>query len=139
MALLLECVLLFWSGISARQFWIRTIPLWLAAPFAGITTVLYGADSGATLWQFGFVSITEGSARWAAIVLRILCIGLPGIVLVRHDRSDGPRRRAQSGRAASARFVLGGLAGLRLVGLFIEDWRALAPRAPRARGRRQQR
>ncbi|HUG51686.1 MAG TPA: energy-coupling factor transporter transmembrane protein EcfT, partial [Terrimesophilobacter sp.] len=22
-ALLLECVLLFWSGISARQFWIR--------------------------------------------------------------------------------------------------------------------
>ena len=81
-ALLLEGVLLFWSGISARQFWIRTIPLWLAAPFAGITTVLYGADSGATLWQFGFVSITEGSASLgAAIVLRILCIGLPGIVL----------------------------------------------------------
>lgn len=133
-ALLLECVLLFWSGISARQFWIRTIPLWVAAPFAGITTVLYGADSGATLWQFGFVSITDGSASLgAAIVLRILCIGLPGIVLFATtdptDLADGLSQLVR----LPARFVLGGLAGLRLVGLFIEDWRALGL-ARRARG-----
>lgn len=126
--------LLFWSGLDARQFWVRTAPVWIAAPFSAITTILYGEDSGATLIEFGFVSVTEGSVTLGlAISLRVLAIGLPGVVLfATTDPTDLADGLAQVLRLP-ARFVLGGLAGMRLVGLFIEDWRALG-QARRARG-----
>nr|WP_104129757.1 energy-coupling factor transporter transmembrane component T [Cryobacterium sp. N21] len=133
-ALLLEAVLLAWCGLSARHFWLRTAPVWIAAPMASITTILYGEDSGALLWQFGFISVTEGSAQLGlAIGLRVLAIGLPGIVLLATtDPTDLADALAQVLRLP-ARFVLGGLAGLRLVGMFIDDWHSLGL-ARRARG-----
>ncbi|MET1052256.1 MAG: energy-coupling factor transporter transmembrane component T [Mycetocola sp.] len=133
-ALVLVGVLLFWSGLDARQFWLRTAPLWFAAPFAGFTTVLYGEDSGAVLAEWGFVSITEGSlALGLAITLRVLAIGLPSIVLfATTDPTDLADGLSQVLRLPS-RFVLGGLAGMRMIGLFIDDWRALG-QARRARG-----
>jgi energy-coupling factor transport system permease protein len=133
-ALSLEAVLLLWGGLSFRLLALRTAPLWIAAPLAGVTTVLYGRDSGATLWQFGFVSVTEGSlSLGVAIALRILAIGLPGIVLfATTDPTDLADGLSQVLRLPS-RFVLGGLAALRLVGVLIDDWRQLAF-ARRARG-----
>ncbi|MEL4318113.1 energy-coupling factor transporter transmembrane component T [Leifsonia sp. YIM 134122] len=133
-ALALELVLLGFAGLSARQFWLRTSPLWIAAPLAGLTTVLYGVDSGAVLWQWGFITVTEGSLGLGlAIMLRVLSIGLPGIVLLATtDPTDLADGLAQVVRLP-ARFVLGALAGLRLVGLGIEDWRSLGL-ARRARG-----
>jgi energy-coupling factor transport system permease protein len=133
-ALLLEGFLLIWSGLSARQFLLRTAPVWLAAPLAALTTVLYGEDAGATLWQFGFISVTDGSMLLGiAIGLRVLAIGLPGVVLLATtDPTELADGLAQVLRLPP-RFVLGGLAGLRLVGLLIEDWRSLAL-ARRARG-----
>ncbi len=133
-ALMLEALLLPFAGLAARQFWLRTLSLWVAAPMAALTTVLYGRDSGAVLWQAGFVSITDGSLELGlAIGLRILAIGIPGIVLFATtdptDLADGLGQVFK----LPARFVLGALAGLRLVGLFIEDWRFLAL-ARRARG-----
>jgi energy-coupling factor transport system permease protein len=133
-ALALEAVLLAWCGLGARQFWLRTAPVWIAAPFGMVTTVLYGQDSGAVLISAGFVTVTEGStALGLAIGLRVLAIGLPGIVLLATtDPTDLGDALAQVVRLP-ARFVLGALAGLRLVGMFIEDWHALAL-ARRARG-----
>ena len=133
-ALALEAVLLGFAGLSARQFWLRTSPLWIAAPLAGLTTVLYGVDSGAVLWEWGFITVTEGSlGLGVAITLRVLAIGLPGIVLLATtDPTDLADGLAQVVRLP-ARFVLGALAGLRLVGLGIEDWRSLGL-ARRARG-----
>ncbi|MET0975021.1 MAG: energy-coupling factor transporter transmembrane component T [Leifsonia sp.] len=133
-ALTLEAVLLGFAGISGRQFWMRTLPLWIAAPLAGVTTVLYGQDSGPVLWEGAFITVTEGSlALGLAIMLRVLAIGLPGIVLLATtDPTDLADGLAQVVRLP-ARFVLGALAGLRLVGLGIEDWRALGL-ARRARG-----
>ncbi|MEO7124323.1 MAG: energy-coupling factor transporter transmembrane component T [Lacisediminihabitans sp.] len=133
-ALGIEALLLFWAGLSPRMLALRTAPLWVAAPLAGLTTVLYGRDSGATLWQFGFVSVTEGSLTLGvAIALRILAIGLPGIVLfATTDPTDLADGLGQVLRLP-ARFVLGGLAALRLVGVLIDDWRQLAY-ARRARG-----
>lgn len=133
-ALALEAALLAFSGIGGRQFWLRTAPLWIAAPLATLTTVLYGQDSGALLLNLGFATVTQGSLGLGlAIGLRILAIGLPGIVLFATtdptDLADGLGQVLH----LPARFVLGGLAGLRLVGLFIEDWRFLAL-ARRARG-----
>jgi len=133
-ALLLEGILLFWCGLSARQFWLRTAPVWIAAPLASVTTVLYGEDSGDVFWHVGLISVTEGSvALGVAIGLRVLAIGLPGIVLLATtDPTDLADGLAQVLRLP-ARFVLGGLAALRLVGMFIEDWRSLTL-ARRARG-----
>lgn len=133
-ALTLELPLFVGAGLSLREFWRRTSPLWVAAPLAGLTTVLYGADAGAIFWSFGFVSVTEGSLSlgWA-IALRLLAAGLPAVVLFATidptDLADGLGQVMK----LPERFVIGGLAGLRLVQLFIDDWQALAL-ARRARG-----
>ncbi|ARC56400.1 Putative HMP/thiamine permease protein YkoC [Frondihabitans sp. 762G35] len=133
-ALALEAVLLGWSGLTAGQFWRRTLPLWIASPAAVVATSLYGQDGGATLWRLGFVTVTEGSVALAfAIGLRVLAVGIPGIVLfATTDPTDLADGLGQVLRLP-ARFVLGGLAGIRLVGLFLDDWRQLGL-ARRARG-----
>jgi energy-coupling factor transport system permease protein len=133
-ALVLEAVLLPWSGITWRAFWRRTVPLWIAAPVSIVATCLYGQDSGAVLARFGFVTVTDGSVALAfAIGLRILAVGIPGIVLLATtDPTDLADGLAQVMKLP-ARFVLGGLAALRLVGLFVDDWRQLGL-ARRARG-----
>jgi energy-coupling factor transport system permease protein len=133
-ALVLESVLLVWAGLSARQFFLRTIPVWIAAPTAGFTTLLYGQASGQTYLEFGLIHVTDGSISLAvATALRVLAIGLPAIVLfVTIDPTDLADGLAQVWHLPS-RFVLGALAGLRLVGLFLEDWRSLEL-ARRARG-----
>lgn len=133
-ALVLEAILLVWAGLSFREFFIRTSPLWIAVPLTGLTTALYGVDSGAVHWEFGFVSVTDGSLELAvAMMLRILAAGIPAIVLfVTTDPTDLADGLAQVLRLPE-RFVIGGLAGLRLVGLFIDDWRSLSL-ARRARG-----
>lgn len=133
-ALVFESVLLVWAGLSARQFFLRTIPVWIAAPTAGLTTVLYGQSSGQTHVEFGLIHVTDGSISLAiATALRVLAIGLPAIVLfVTIDPTDLADGLAQVWHLPS-RFVLGALAGLRLVGLFLDDWRSLEL-ARRARG-----
>ncbi|GAA4670270.1 energy-coupling factor transporter transmembrane component T family protein [Frondihabitans cladoniiphilus] len=133
-ALVLEAALLATAGLTLRQFWRRTLPLWIAAPLSVIATSLYGQDSGAVLARFGFITVTEGSVSLGfAIGLRILAVGIPGIVLFATtdptDLADGLGQVLH----LPSRFVLGGLAGLRLVGLFVDDWRQLGL-ARRARG-----
>lgn len=133
-ALLLEAVLFVWAGLGASEFFRRTAPIWLAAPLAGLTTLLYGRASGETYLQFLVVHISDGSIGLAmATTLRVLAIGLPAVVLLATvDPTDLADGLAQTWRLP-ARFVLGGLAGLRLLSLFFDDWRALGL-ARRARG-----
>lgn len=132
----LVCVLamLPLSGLSARMLWLRSWPLLTAAVIAAAATVLYGRPSGQTYAQWGLVHITDGSLQLAlAILLRVLAISLPAVVLLSTtdptDLADGLSQLVR----LPARFVLGALAGLRLVGLLIEDWRELSL-ARRARG-----
>lgn len=133
-ALALELPLFLWAGLSFHDFLRRTLPLWVAAPLAGLTTVLYGADAGRLLWSFGFVTVTQGSLSLGGVItLRVLAAGLPAIVLfVTVDPTDLADGLGQVLRLPE-RFVIGGLAGLRLVGLFLADWQSLAL-ARRARG-----
>ncbi|QHC55593.1 energy-coupling factor transport system permease protein [Rathayibacter tanaceti] len=133
-ALLLELLVLPFAGLRARELLRRTAPVWIAAPLAGVSTVLYGRDSGGLYGEFLFVSVTEGSvALGTAIALRVLAIGLPSVVLIATtDPTDLADGLAQILRLP-ARFVLGALAGMRLVGLLVDDWRALSM-ARRARG-----
>ncbi|GAA4266876.1 energy-coupling factor transporter transmembrane component T [Frondihabitans peucedani] len=133
-ALVLEAVLLAWAGLGWRAFWRRTLALWIAAPVSVVATSLYGQDSGGVLLRLGFITVTEGSVALAlAIGLRILAVGIPGIVLfATTDPTDLADGLGQILRLP-ARFVLGALAGIRLVGLFVDDWRQLGL-ARRARG-----
>ncbi|MDO7882375.1 energy-coupling factor transporter transmembrane component T family protein [Salinibacterium soli] len=133
-ALALEFALFPWAGLSARQFVRRTWPVWIAAALGGLTILLYGQPSGDTYLRFLLVHVTDGSIELSiATVLRMLAIGLPAIVLFATiDPTELADGLAQIVRLP-ARFVVGALAGLRLVGLFIGDWRALEL-ARRARG-----
>jgi energy-coupling factor transport system permease protein len=133
-ALVCELILFLFVGLSARAFFSRTALVWIAAPTTGLTTLLYGKAAGAEYWSLGLIHITDGSIGLAvATTLRVLAIGLPAVVLfITVDPTDLADGLAQVVRLP-ARFVLGGLAGLRLVGLFVEDWRALEL-ARRARG-----
>ncbi|MFF1635903.1 energy-coupling factor transporter transmembrane component T family protein [Leifsonia sp. NPDC058248] len=133
-ALVLELALLTVAGIPLRTLVVRTAPIWIAAPLAGLTTVLYGQTSGTVYLDWWLVEVSDGSiALGLATMLRILAIGLPAVLLfITIDPTDLADGLAQVLRLP-ARFVLGGLAGLRLVGLFVDDWRALTL-ARRARG-----
>jgi energy-coupling factor transport system permease protein len=95
---------------------------------------LYGRTSGEVRFAFLFARVSDGSLSLAlATVLRILAIGLPALVLfLTVDPTDLADGLAQVLRLPS-RFVLGGLAALRLASLFLDDWRSLEL-ARRARG-----
>lgn len=133
-ALALELVLLCFAAIPARVLLVRTAPVLIAAPLAGLTTALYGRSSGAVHLHWWAIEVSDGSLQLGlATLLRVLAIGLPAVLLfVTIDPTDLADGLAQLLRLP-ARFVLGGLAGLRLVGLFVDDWRALTL-ARRARG-----
>lgn len=133
-ALVLELALFPFAGLRWREFWLRTWPIWLAAPLTGLTIALYGETSGEVYVDWFLVRISEGSLELAvATMLRVLAIGLPSVVLfVTVDPTDLADGLAQVVKLP-ARFVLGALAGLRMVGLFLDDWRALEL-ARRARG-----
>jgi len=133
-ALILVLALLPLTGVGWHAFWTRTLPIWIAAPLAGLSVLLYGRTSGAVYAEWLLVRISDGSIELAiATLLRVLAIGVPAVVLFMSidptDLADGLAQRLR----LPARFVLGALAGLRLVGLFLEDWRSLEL-ARRARG-----
>lgn len=133
-ALVLEAPLLVAAGVGRRRFWLRTAALWIAAPASAVTIALYGSPSGAVLFEWFLIRVSEGSLLLAAsTLLRVLAIGVPAVVLfVTVDPTDLADGLAQRLRLP-ARFVVGALAGMRMLGLLADDWRALAL-ARRARG-----
>ncbi|HEU0207011.1 MAG TPA: energy-coupling factor transporter transmembrane component T [Pseudolysinimonas sp.] len=133
-ALALEIVLLPFAGLGWVAFWRRTAAVWIAAPLAGLTVALYGRASGQVYLDLLVVHVTDGSLRLAAITaVRVLAIALPAVVLFATvdatELADGLAQHLH----LPARFVLGALAALRLVGLMRNDWIALEL-ARRARG-----
>ncbi len=133
-ALALELALFLTLGMPARTFWLRTSPVWIAAPFTALTIALYGRTSGTVHAEFLLARVSDGSLELAAATgLRVLAIGLPAVVLmISVDATALADGLAQVVRLP-ARFVLGALAAFRLVGLLADDWRYLKL-ARRARG-----
>lgn len=133
-ALLLEIPLLLLAGLRAKEFWTRTAVLWIAAPLSAVTIALYGATSGTVHFEWLVMRVSDGSlALAAATAVRVLAIGLPAVVLfITVDPTDLADDLAQRVKLP-ARFVVGALAGMRMLGLLADDWRALAL-ARRARG-----
>ena len=133
-SLALSSILLVFSGVRWREFWVRTLPIWVAAPLTAVTIALYGSPAGTVYAEWFVVRISDGSLDLAlATLFRVLAIALPGVVLfITVDPTDLADGLAQIVRLP-ARFVLGALAGMRLLGLLADDWRALTL-ARRARG-----
>lgn len=133
-ALALEVLLLPFAGLTFTAFWRRTAVVWITAPLAGLTIALYGRASGEVHLHWLLVNVTDGSLQLALItILRVLAIALPAVALFATvdptELADGLAQLVH----LPARFVLGALAALRLVGLLREDWRSLEL-ARRARG-----
>jgi energy-coupling factor transport system permease protein len=121
-----ELALMPLLGISvgglARRIW----PLLVAAGVGAYGTALLAEKTGAVLLDVGPFLFTEGSvAAGIAVGLRGLALALPGIfILLTTDPTDLADALAQKLRLPH-RFVLGGLAALRLVGLLVEQWETL--------------
>ncbi|WP_293172901.1 ATP-binding cassette domain-containing protein [Microcella sp.] len=133
-ALGLQLMLIPFLGIPARLLLRRIAPILIAAPFAALTIVFYGQPSGTVYAEFWLVSISDGSLELAlATLLRILAIAIPAIALF--SRPDATRLGDALGQnlRLPSRFVLGGVAALRLLTVLRDDARLLE-RARRARG-----
>ena len=133
-ALVFELALLPWAGVPARRLLRILTPLLIAAPFAGLATLLYGRDGGAVLVQIGPWTITSAEVELAiAITLRVLAVALPAVVLfATTDPTDLADGLAQLWKLP-ARFVIGAQAAIRMLGLMRQDWQMLRL-ARRARG-----
>jgi energy-coupling factor transport system permease protein len=114
----------------ARRVW----PVLALAPLAALNMALYGRPGGAVHVDWFLVHVTDNSLKLAgAVLLRVLALGVPSILLFTGiDPTDLADGLAQVWKLP-ARFVLGALAGFRLLSRFVDDWRSLAL-ARRARG-----
>lgn len=130
----LELAALPWCGLGPRALWRRGRILVVTAVPTIVATALFGVDSGRALLALGPLSVTTGSlADGFAVGLRMIAIGLPGVVLIATtDPTDLADALAQNLRLPH-RFVLAALASLRLFGVLAEEWRMLGL-ARRARG-----
>ncbi|GAB3596035.1 Putative HMP/thiamine permease protein YkoC [Corynebacterium faecale] len=122
------------AGVSWRQLFKRGWPLFLIAPIAALSMALYGRPEGREYFSFLLAHVTDNSLSLAlAIGVRVLAVGLPVVVLIsRVDPTDLGDGLAQIARLPE-RFVIGAVAGGRLVSLFRDDWQSM-DRSRRARG-----
>lgn len=133
-ALLLELALLPVSGMRWHALRTRGLVLVVGALPAGLAAALFGRDAGSVLLALGPFTVTAGSLTGGtAIALRVLAIGLPGVVLLSTtdptDLADGLAQVLH----LPARFVLAALAATRLFAVMAADWRSMSL-ARRARG-----
>lgn len=122
------------AGIPLRRLAVRTGAVAGAALLVAITVVLYGRESGTVYLSAGFVRISDGSIGLAvATALRLVAVALPAVVLL--TDLDATRLADALGQRLHLpdRFVLAGLAGVRLFEVLGDDWSTIAL-ARRARG-----
>lgn len=133
-ALVLVVALALACGFTPGQLARRLVPLLLVGVLAAVSMALYGEPSGREWFHWLLVRVTDGSLlAAAAVLLRMLALGLSAVLLLGGvDPTDMADGLAQVLRLPE-RFVLGSLAGIRMLGLFVDDWRTLGL-ARRARG-----
>lgn len=122
------------AKLSIIGFFKRAWPLLIAGALAGWGIALVGEDSGRVLISLGALDITEGSvAGGIATGMRAIALAVPMVlVLSTTSPSDLGSALSQQLRVPH-RFVLGALAGMRLLGLMLEEFTTLKL-ARRARG-----
>lgn len=147
-ALALEVILLAAMRVPLRSLLNRGAILVFAAALTAVTITLYGEPSGTVHWHFLLITVSDGSITLAvATFLRVLAIALPAVFLfIDTDPTELADGLGQVLRLP-ARFVLGALAGVRMIGLLGQDWRYLgyarrarvSPTTPASGGQRGRR
>lgn len=134
-AVTLELAALPWLGVRGRELAYRLGLVGAVALPIGVFTAWAGEDSGDVIVDLGGpVTVTEGSALLGlAVSLRIVAIALPGVLLLATTDPTDLADALEQHTPLPPRFVLGALAGLRLVSVVADDTTALR-RARRARG-----
>jgi len=130
----LEVVAFALAGVRPKEMARRLWPVAIIAAIAALSMALYARPDGAVFWNWWVMAVSERSLLLAlAIFARILALALAAIVLLgRIDPTLMADALAQLVRLP-ARFVLGTLAGVRMLGLMAADWQSLGL-ARRARG-----
>ena len=120
LGLMLLCLPLIARGVPRLA--VRMLPVGLAAVLSALTIALYGQSSGEIFFQWGLVVVSEGSLSLAlATGLRILAIGGPAVILFSQvDATRFADALSQQARLPE-NFVVGGLAGLRLLDVVAGD------------------
>ena len=120
LSLMLACLPLIVRGVPRLA--IRMLPVGLASVLSAVTIALYGQSSGELFFQWGLVVVSEGSLSLAlATALRILAIGGPAVILFSQvDATRFADSLSQQLRLPE-NFVVGGLAGLRLLEVVVGD------------------
>ncbi|MDY5784818.1 energy-coupling factor transporter transmembrane component T [Corynebacterium sp.] len=121
-------------GVSWARLVRRGLPILVVAPISGIPMALYGQSGGEVYLSWGLLEVSELSVSLAiAVVLRVLAIALPVVVLSADvDPTDLGDGLSQVLRLPE-RFVIGTVAGFRVLTLLREDLDAMR-RSRRARG-----
>lgn len=133
-AIVLMLAFLPLAGIPLRRLALRTGAIAGASVLVAVTVLLYGRTSGTVHLSAGFVQVSDGSIALAiATALRLIAVAMPAVVLL--TDLDATRLADALGQRLHLpdRFVLAGLAGVRLFEVLGEDWRTIAL-ARRARG-----
>ena len=120
LGLMLMCLPLIARGVPRLA--VRMLPVGLASLLSALTIALYGQSSGEIFFQWGLVVVSEGSLSLAlATGLRILAIGGPAVILFSQvDATRFADALSQQARLPE-NFVVGGLAGLRLLDVVAGD------------------
>ncbi|MCL1842149.1 MAG: energy-coupling factor transporter transmembrane protein EcfT [Propionibacteriaceae bacterium] len=130
----LEFVIFAATGAGLTRMLRGLIPVLIVGVIASLSMALYGRPGGPVYAQWWWITISHQSLLMAlAVFVRVLALALAAqVLLARVDptlMADGLAQRLH----LPARFVLGTLAGVRMLGLFAADWRMLGL-ARRARG-----
>ncbi|MGJ6979874.1 energy-coupling factor transporter transmembrane component T family protein [Aestuariimicrobium soli] len=112
----------------------RSIPLVVVAPIGAISMALYGQTGGRIWWRWGPAVVSDQSLVLAgAVLVRVFALGWSAIILTSGFDATRLADALSQVLKLPPRFVLGSVAGARMLGLFVDDWHALA-QARRARG-----
>ncbi|MCL2735740.1 MAG: energy-coupling factor transporter transmembrane protein EcfT [Propionibacteriaceae bacterium] len=123
-----------WDARRLRVLALRALPFMVAAPVAGVSLALYGSPGGTTFFSWGLIHVSGQSVSYgAAVAARVVALGVACLVTLSGiDPTDMADGLAQVWRLP-ARFVLGTVAGIRLIASLAEDQRSMRM-ARRARG-----
>ncbi|MDR2929677.1 MAG: energy-coupling factor transporter transmembrane protein EcfT [Propionibacteriaceae bacterium] len=112
----------------------RGLPFLIAAPLAGLSLLLYGDPGGRIHWTWGLIVISDQSIGYGlAVTARVVALGMACLVTLSGvDPTDMADGLAQVWHWP-ARFVIGALAGVRMISQLSADWQAMKL-ARRARG-----
>lgn len=132
--LVAQLVVFILLGVPLGNLARRLGPILIAAPIAAVSMLLYGRPGGEIYFQWGLITISEWSVQLGiAVLIRVFALAISALVLISDldttSLADGLSQVAK----LPARFVLGSLAGMRMIGLFVSDWRTMTY-ARRARG-----